>query len=729
MIKNFTPRLYQETILATAAQKNTLVVLPTGLGKTNIFLMLAAHRLHEYPGSKILLLGPTKPLIDQYYRVFSEQFEIPADQMAIFTGLVKPEKRAELWNSSRIIFSTPQGLENDIIMKRINLAQVSLLGFDEAHRAVGDYSYVFVAKQYIAASPYPRIIGLTASPGSDIETIQDVCKNLFIQAVEVRTESDPDVQPYVQELDVHYVMVDLPKPLLEIRALLKAFIQDRTKRLKGVGIRLEGTSKREILNLQSHIRAQLAQGEKDTTLWSAISLLAEIIKISHALDLLETQGVIPLYRYMEGLAHEAGSSTVKAVKNIAADPGFKGALVKVQSLYEQKMEHPKLVELQKLIAKCFQNSQERKVMVFTQYRDNALDITQKLQALPNVKPALFVGQQKKRDSGMSQKQQQAMLHAFSTGEINVLVATSIGEEGLDIPRVDEVIFYEPVPSAIRSIQRRGRTGRHEKGMITVLVTKDTRDEANRWTAHHKEKRMYRNLDALQSKLSSTLVQNIAPIAPQPTEKTTVIADHREKGSGVIKALLDYGMNLKLEQLGQGDFILSERVGVEYKTVEDFVQSILDGRLLHQMKELKSAYERPLLIIEGTNDIYSVRNVHAHAIQGMLAAIAIGFGIPLLQTKNAKETASILMLIARREQEGSTKEFTLHGEKRQLTLKEQQEYIISSIPGIGPALAKELLNHFRTVQNVMTASEQQLTYVGKIGPLTAKKIRDIVEREY
>ena len=148
-----------------------------------------------------------------------------------------------------------------------------------------------------------------------------------------------------------------------------------------------------------------------------------------------------------------------------------------------------------------------------------------------------------------------------------------------------------------------------------------------------------------------------------------------------------------------------------------------------MKELKSAYERPLLIIEGTNDIYSVRNVHAHAIQGMLAAIAIGFGIPLLQTKNAKETASILMLIARREQEGSTKEFTLHGEKRQLTLKEQQEYIISSIPGIGPALAKELLNHFRTVQNVMTASEQQLAHVGKIGPRTAKKIRDIVEREY
>ena len=195
MIKNFTPRLYQETILATAAQKNTLVVLPTGMGKTNIFLMLAAQRLRQYPTSKILLIGPTKPLIEQYCNVFKGHFDIPEDELAIFTGLVAPKTREELWKKSIIIFSTPQGLENDIISNRVNLKEVSLLGVDEAHRAVGDYAYVFVAKQYVKRADYPRILALTASPGSDLEKISEVCKNLYIEDIEVRTEEDLDDKP------------------------------------------------------------------------------------------------------------------------------------------------------------------------------------------------------------------------------------------------------------------------------------------------------------------------------------------------------------------------------------------------------------------------------------------------------------------------------------------------------------------------------------------------------
>ena len=197
MIKNFTPRLYQETILASAVNNNTLVVLPTGMGKTNIFLMLAAQRLKQYPLSKILFIGPTRPLIDQYLEVFKQHFEIKEEDMAVFTGMVKPEKRAELWKNSRIIFSTPQGMENDIITSRINLEEVSLLGVDEAHRAVGDYAYVFVAKQYNKLARYPRILALTASPGSDMEKIKEVCRNLFIEKIEIRTENDPDVSPYM----------------------------------------------------------------------------------------------------------------------------------------------------------------------------------------------------------------------------------------------------------------------------------------------------------------------------------------------------------------------------------------------------------------------------------------------------------------------------------------------------------------------------------------------------
>ena len=180
MIKNFEPRLYQQTIFATCAEKNTLVVLPTGMGKTNIFLMLASLRLKQYPNSKILFIGPTRPLIDQYKEVFKKHFEIDESKLVVFTGFVKPEKRAELWKDAKIIFSTPQGLENDIISRRINLEEVSLLGFDEAHKAVKNYSYVWIAKQYNKLARFPRIIALTASPGSDVEHISEVCKNLFI---------------------------------------------------------------------------------------------------------------------------------------------------------------------------------------------------------------------------------------------------------------------------------------------------------------------------------------------------------------------------------------------------------------------------------------------------------------------------------------------------------------------------------------------------------------------
>src|SRR3989344_8665647 len=189
-LKGMKPRLYQETILHTCNKSNCLVVLPTGMGKTAIALMLAAQRLKNFPNSKVLFLAPTRPLVEQHMETFKKYMEIEESSMAVFTGFVSPEKRAELWKNAKIVFSTPQGLENDIISRRINLEEVCLLGVDEAHRAVGNYAYVFVAKQFMKLSQFPRIIALTASPGSDMEKIQEVCRNLFIEDIEVRTDED-----------------------------------------------------------------------------------------------------------------------------------------------------------------------------------------------------------------------------------------------------------------------------------------------------------------------------------------------------------------------------------------------------------------------------------------------------------------------------------------------------------------------------------------------------------
>jgi len=734
MIKNFEPRLYQQTILATAAEKNTLVVLPTGMGKTNIFLMLAAQRLKQYPNSKILFIGPTRPLIEQYLNVFKEHFKINENELAVFTGMVSPEKRAELWKKSRIIFSTPQGLENDIISNRINLEEVCLLGVDEAHRAVGDYAYVFVAKQFMKLSRFPRIIALTASPGSDMEKIQEVCRNLFIEDIEVRTDEDPDVKPYIQEMQIDWVKVELPKVFIDVQKFLMLFLRERFEKLKKWGVLrradLRYVTKSDLLQLQGELRSRIAAGEKDFVMWNAISLLAEVMKIYHALELLETQGIIALHKYFERLLADSRIAKTKAIKAIMQDSNFKSAMIKARILFEEKVEHPKLMELQKIVENEVSKNPGMKIMVFNQYRDNALDIISKLNKIQNVQAKIFVGQQKKGETGLSQKEQKQMLDDFRNGLFNVLVATSIGEEGLDIPKMDLVIFYEPVPSAIRSIQRRGRTGRQEKGRVIILMAKGTRDEAYRWVAHHKEKKMYRHIANLRKKLNlSSYQRKEIPITKFVAEKLKIFADYREKGSGVIKELAENGMVVNLEKLEHADYVVSSRCGVEIKSVEDFVDSIIDGRLLQQIKDLKRAFERPVVVIEGQRDIYGVRNVHHNSILGMLATITVSYGIPIIQTRNFKETAALLQMIARREQEETGKDFNLHADRKPATLKEQQEYLVSSLPGINLTLSKPLLRHFKTIKNIVNTSEKELQEVEKIGPHKAKQIKDVVEGEY
>jgi Fanconi anemia group M protein len=211
-------------------------------------------------------------------------------------------------------------------------------------------------------------------------------------------------------------------------------------------------------------------------------------------------------------------------------------------------------------------------------------------------------------------------------------------------------------------------------------------------------------------------------------KLRIIADYRENSSLLLKELHNLGLDIKLEKLDVRDYVLSERVGIEYKTTTDFINSIVDGRLINQLKELKTNFERPILIIEGTDDIYKLRNVHANAIRGMIATIAVSFGVPIINTKDYKETALMLMMIANREQSSTSKDFCLHT-KKPLTLKEQQEYFISALPNVGPKLAKNLLKKFRSVKNILNASEPELESIPQLGNKIAKKIKEVIQKDY
>lgn len=735
MMKELVPRRYQETIFSTCAEKNTLVVLPTGLGKTVIALMLCAQRLSLFPKSKVLFLAPTKPLVTQHYETFKKHCDLPESDFAFFTGDIRPEKRAAIWQNSKIIFSTPQGLENDIIGSTVKLEDVSLLIFDEAHRATGDYAYTFIAQHYAKRARYPRILALTASPGSEIEKITDVCKNLQIEDIEMRADTDPDVRPYVQDTSISWKSVILPEEFKKIQALLALAFKNKTADLKSRGyvetsMALE--SKTDVLRLQRELQAHIAQGDKSIDILKSVSLLSECIKLQHALELLESQGITALHKYLERLLEEAKTTNVKALQNLARDDQFRSASLLTRTLHDAGIEHPKFNELRSIISTEIENNPESKTIIFTQFRDTAQRIVSELSDIEGAKATLFVGQAKKGDTGMNQKQQKLILDEFKQGTYNCLVATSVAEEGLDIPKVDLVVFYEPVPSGIRTIQRRGRTGRSDRGNVIVLVTKNTRDEGYRWSAHHKEKRMHRTLATLKHNFHGFTKKKETATLQQclwPELFLKIFVDHREKSSGIPKELLDLGIEVKCDTLEVGDYILSKRVGVEYKTVPDFVNSIIDGRLLAQLRKLKERFERPLIIVEGEENIYTQRNIHPNAIRGMIATITIGYGIPVIMTKNCKETAALLAIIAKREQEAEQSDFNPHANRKPISTTKLQEYITSALPGVGSGLAKPLLEKLGSVKNIMNATEDELTSVDKIGEKKAKEIRRVLDSSY
>ncbi len=728
-IQNFTPRAYQESILKSCSVKNTLVVLPTGMGKTKIAVLTAIDRIKRYPNSRVLFLTPTKPLTSQIQKEFQECTDIKNEEILLFTGAISPKKRSLLEKDARIIVSTPQTISNDIINERINLENFSLVVFDEAHRATGDYAYTWIAKNYMQKSQYPRILALTASPGSNLETIKEICKNLSIEEIEARTDEDEDVKKYVQELNINWIKVDLPDEFKIIQRFLEDAKKDRIESLKTLtNINASNFSKKDIIEMLGQLQGKVAHGERDFQHLKGISLLAELMKIEYSFDLLETQGIEPLFQYLQRLFKEAETTKTKATKNIAKDSNILSAFAKTKELSNKKVQHPKLIELKKIIERKILEDPNIKIMIFNQYRESAKNIEEVLKTIPNITPKIFVGQAKKIETGLSQKKQIEMLDDFKKNIINCIISTSIGEEGLDIPKVDLVIFYEPIPSAIRSIQRRGRTARTEKGEVIILMTKNTRDEISHWISRNKEKSMHKTLKDLKSKLSLE-PQEQSQLAKFETKQFKILADSREGNSTILKELMELGLKIETKSLDVADYIISDRVGIERKTVQDFVNSIIDKRILGQLKNLRNNFESPILIIEGDEDIYSVRNIHPNAIRGMLATIAISFSVPILYSKSPQDTAAIIKVIARREQEDEKKEFSLRLKKKPLTTKELQEFIVESLPGIGPASAKQLLREIGSIKKIANSNHELLKKVDGIGPKRAEEIQKILEEEY
>ncbi|QSX00585.1 DEAD/DEAH box helicase [Haloterrigena alkaliphila] len=821
-------RLYQLKLAGTAANDHTLVCLPTGLGKTTVSLLVTARRLEEV-GGKSLMLAPTKPLVQQHADFYREALQIPDEEIVVFTGDVSPDDRAAMWEEATVVMATPQVIENDLVGSRISLADVTHITFDECHRATGDYAYNYIAERYHADARDPLVTGMSASPGGDEEAILEVCENLGLQEVEVMTEEDADVDEFTHDTDVEWERIDLPEAVLEIRDALNEVIKDRLEKLKELGVASStqpDQSQKDLNRMRAELQKLINNDQSEG--FEGMSIHAEVMKLRQAVTLVETQSVEAVCRYFERQRNQARSSGAsKASQRLVSDPRVREAMRKAES-FDQL--HPKYRKTRMLLAETLGLEGGERVIVFTESRDTAEALTEFLNDSFDAKR--FVGQGDREGSdGMTQKEQQEVLDAFRAGEFEVLVSTSVAEEGLDVPEVDLVLFYEPVPTAIRSIQRKGRTGRQSEGRVVVLMAEDTRDEAYFWISRRREKEMESELrdlkgvaDDLEEELddsqqaltdfdgseerrssdgasggaasrgaaegevkvngqgenpdavsdSSTGTEGVSTrpglqefatensdssetdgdettadtggaadvteTEADPVEthephaegdRIEIVADQREMDANIARDLSRREeIEVRLETLDVGDYVCSDRVVVERKSVADFVDSLVGGdrSVFEQVGAMARHYSRPIVIVEG-DGLYEQRDVHPNAIRGALSSLAVDFGASVLRTEGEDETTELLAVIAGREQETADREVSVHGEKQSKTLAEQQEYVVSSIADIGPVTARSLLEEFGTVEEMMIATEEELREADGVGTVTAERIREVIGSDY
>jgi Fanconi anemia group M protein len=503
-------RDYQRRFVERALEANTLAVLPTALGKTVIAELVAAELLHRHPGCRILFMAPTKPLALQHRESVLKHLKLREDEVAAVTG--ETAARASVWNNSRVRFvtATPQTVWNDYRRGFVRLEEFALLVFDECHRSRSRYAYTRLAEEYIRRCPYPLILALTASPGSEEDKVVEVVRNLWIEQVVWMTEEDEEVSKYIPGIKVGWVRVKLPAEYEMIRNEIKRMIESVISRLRESGLLrmpIDAVNRKVLVGLMNRIRAEIDSGVKGPNI-HYMTLLSAALSLYHAQELIESQHVYSLKHYLE----EISRSELRSHKIIASTPDFRN-LVRIVS--QCTIDHSKVDALASTLEAHFSEKPEDRVLVFANIRATAEVLVDRLRDR-GYRAALFIGRAEgKHGPRMSQDEQMKTLKAFREGVYNVLVATSVGEEGLDIPECGLVVFYEPAVSGIRYIQRRGRTGRKLPGKAVILVTDKTVDEYYFREGYRRARRMDKILQ--QATQKTVKIERKTPRPPPGTQ--------------------------------------------------------------------------------------------------------------------------------------------------------------------------------------------------------------------
>ena len=853
-------RAYQLSALDHCLSASTLLVLPTGMGKTPIEVMALAERL-KHPGGRGIMLAPTNALVNQHLNDIKTILDLTEEQEVVaLTGSTQPKKRREIWENATIIIATPQVVRNDVQNGLTHLSDVALLIVDEAHRATGNHAMAQVGDLFAEQNPDGLVLAATASPGHIEAEINEVCDRLRIKNIHVRPPGDALLAPYATGMEVNDVVVEVPDELRLLAKPLQLWLSRIVERLRRLGFytRQGHVTAGGLQEAQKRISASISKGESFG--YRAAKENGFAMRLNNLISSILCQGVAATRETLSRIGQN-GQDEKKSAREFAADPRIKQLK---DTLGDMDEIHSKVTMVRRMVRRQLKESPESRIIIFANFRDTVDEISRVLTDLELASPLRFVGQANRDGStGMSQKLQLESLNAFRSGEANVLVATSVGEEGLDVPNADLVIFYEPVGSEIRTIQRRGRTGRQRAGTVHVLIAKDTRDEGARAAAKNREQRMFRSIQQVRRKrggsairyegenlgsfslndgqdaakflkleserlapeLDDTVIPNIvredsAPqtqVKPAPetlarkmrpsgqigldsypaendsprlivepplisienlsynlddiqfpeTDGVIVSIDHREGKSALAARLRQEGLTVEVVNLPVGDIRISDRILIERKACRDFVDSLLDGRLLDQASRLVGAAPRTMLILEGS-DLFHHRAVSVQAIMGALATLTLDYGLPVVTSADTAETARFIAVSARRESSmlehlssqaqsrmRANEHHDLHNDwqEQQVTeaadaaadqLLEQSipvldatqdskveqkrkkshgvtRSMLEQVPGVGPALASRIIERWPTIAALSKARDDEIVEIKGLSVHLAQEI--------
>ena len=490
-------RAYQLEAVDVALSSSTLLVLPTAAGKTAVAWMAMAEMLERTNGWA-LMIAPTAALVKQHLDDLELVFDKDLTKPISMSGAIPPNKREGMWNRGRLVVSTPQVVRNDVNRGLVDLSDCCLLIIDEAHHSTGERAEAQVADLYLEFANEPLILGMTASPGSNTEKVEEICNRLGVARIHLRISEDNMLSEHLANLDIEELKVRVPDEIRELAEPLVRWQESIVERERRLGryVMPGAVTHRGLANAMDRANLAVRRGQSDA--YGSMSRIGLAMSLHHLINHLLCQGLAAAREFLD--RKETGEDAGKKnTRNLLRDSRIRSLR---DSLAEMPESHSKVGAVRRLVRERIRRDPESRIIVFATYRDTVSALETALLNLKDVRPIQFIGQSKRGSgTGLTQKQQVERIESFRSGEGNVLIATSVGEEGLDIPTADLVIFYEPVASEIRTIQRRGRTGRQRDGDVVVLIAEDTRDEGARAAALRREQNMHRAVARVGRKLA------------------------------------------------------------------------------------------------------------------------------------------------------------------------------------------------------------------------------------